>query len=158
MKNCYFDRQEELGRQAEELVLQYFVAVKGYKAKKVDHDTHPFDIGVQTGSGKKFRIEVKVYGAPYLHTIFAETVQISPKQKIQSTPEYLTYYDNIEYMMYVDLVSKTAYVYDMQKFATYVLANKGKAFSINRETAMGIKIPDMHKEAGYLSKIPLNPS
>lgn len=158
MKNCYFDRQEELGRQAEELVLQYFVAVKGYKAKKVDHDTHPFDIGVQTGSGKKFRIEVKVYGAPYLRTIFAETVQISPKLKIESTPEYLTYYDNIEYMMYVDLTSKTAYVYDMSKFAAYVLANKAKAFTINRGTAKGIKILQTDKEAGYLSKIPLNPS
>ena len=157
MQDSYFDRQECLGRQAEALVLQYLVG-RGYKAKKVNHETHPFDIGVQTGSGKKFRIEVKVYGAPYLRTIFAETVQISPKLKIQSTPEYLTYYDNIEYMMYVDLTSKIAYVYDMPKFAAYVLANKNKAFPINRGTAMGIRIHQTDKEAGYLSKIPLNPS
>ena len=157
MQDSYFDRQECLGRQAEALVLQYLVG-RGYKAKKVNHETHPFDIGVQTGSGKKFRIEVKVYGAPHLETIFAETVQISPKLKIQSTPEYLTYYDNIEYMMYVDLRSKIAYVYDMPKFATYVLANKHKAEPIGRGTAMGIRIHQTDKEAGYLSKIPLNPS
>ena len=157
MQDSYFDRQECLGRQAEALVLQYLVG-RGYKAKKVNHETHPFDIGVQTSSGKKFRIEVKVYGAPHLHTIFAETVQISPKLKIESTPEYLTYYDNIEYMMYVDLRSKIAYVYDMPKFATYVLANKHKAFPINRGTAKGIKIRQTDKEAGFRSKIPLNPS
>lgn len=156
MQDSYFDRQECLGRQAEALVLQYLVG-RGYKAKKVNHETHPFDIGVQTGSGKKFRIEVKVYGAPYLRTIFAETVQISPKLKIESTPEYLTYYDNIEYMMYVDLRSKIAYLYDMSKFATYVLANKHKEEPIGRGTAMGIKIDRTDKEAGYLSKIPLNP-
>ena len=157
MQDCYFENMDELGRQAEELVLQYFVGI-GYKAKKVDHEKYPFDIGVQTSSGKKFRIEVKVYGAPYLRTIFAETLQISPKLKIESTPEYLTYYENIEYMMYVDLRSKTAYLYDMPKFAAYVLANKSKALPINRGTAMGIKIPQMDEEAGFRSRINLNPS
>jgi hypothetical protein len=154
----YYEEMDRLGKQAEALVLHYLVGVKGYKAKKVDHAKYPFDIGAQKPDGKKFRIEVKVYGAPYLRTIFAETVQISPKQKIESTPEYLTYYKGIEYMMYVDLVSKTAYVYDMPKFASYVLANKKNERLINRGTAMGIRIPQMHKDAGFLSKISLNPS
>jgi hypothetical protein len=152
----YYEEMERLGKQAEELVLQYLVGIKKYKAKKVDHEKHPFDIGAEKPDGKKFRIEVKVYGAPYLRTIFAETLQISPKKKIESTPEYLTYYENIEYMMYVDLVSKTAYVYNMPKFASYVLANKSKEFLNNRGTAMGIKIPEKSEEAGFICKLDLS--
>ena len=152
----YYEEMDRLGKQAEALVLHYLVGFKGYKAKKVDHAKYPFDIGAEKPDGKKFRIEVKVYGAPYLRTIFAETVQISPKQKIESTPEYLTYYKNIEYMMYVDLVSKTAYVYNMPKFASYVLANKSKEFLNNRGTAMGIKISEKSEEAGFICKLDLS--
>jgi hypothetical protein len=152
----YYEEMDRLGKQAEALVLHYLVGVKGYKAKKVNHEKYPFDIGAEKPNGKKFRIEVKVYGAPYLRTIFAETVQISPKQKIESTPEYLTYYKNIEYMMYVDLVSKTAYVYNMPKFASYVLANKSKEFPNNRGTALGIKVPERSEEAGFICKLDLS--
>ena len=156
MSDDYYTHADLLGKQAEALVIDYFVHYKGYQAKKMDHNKYPFDIGVKTCRGRKFSVEVKVYGAPSLGTIFAETLQISPKLKTQSCPEYLDYYGYIDYMMYVDLESNIGYLYNMQIFASYVLANKSKEFPIYRGTALGIKVPERSKEAGFICKLDLS--
>ena len=155
MSDDYYRDMDKLGSQAEALVIDYFHS-KGYRAKKMDHNKYPFDIGVKTGSGRKFSVEVKVYGAPTMGTIFAETVQISPKLKTQSTPQYLDHYKSIKYMMYVDLGSNIGYLYNMQIFASYVLANKSKEFPNNRGTALGIKVPERSEEAGFICKLDLS--
>jgi len=149
----YYEIKRKLGDEAEALVKDYFIHTKGYKATKVPHVFYPYDLIVKTETGKRFTVEVKVYGRPDLDTIFAETMQISKEAKIESCPEYLTYHKEIKYMMYVDLVNKIGYIYHMQKFASYVLANKGSEFPIERGTAKGIKINKTSLEAGFLSQV-----
>jgi len=151
----YYEKKLKLGDEAEALVKDFFINVRGYMAIKVPHAFYPYDLIVKTKSGKRFTVEVKLYGNPDLDTIFAETVQISPKAKIESCPEYLTYHKEIKYMMYVDMVNKIGYLYHMRKFASYVLANKGSEFPIERGTAKGIKINKTSLEAGFICEIPL---
>lgn len=156
MSEDYFTAQKRLGDEAEDLVKDYLVGIKDYKVKKVDHTKYPFDLAVQRKDKTTFSIEVKVYGDPSYSTIFAETVQISKERKQESCPEYLTHYEEIEYMIYVDLSSKVGYVYNMRSFAKYVLRNKSKEAIIGRGTAKGIKILRTDVDAGFIKIVDLS--
>jgi hypothetical protein len=152
-----YSQQEKEGKGAEEMYKKYLTK-DGWSCRKTKgkNPDEPFDYEITDGCwGDKKTIEIKSYGRPELQKIFAETVQVQPQGRKESTPEYLTYPDKIDEMIYVDQINKKAFVYDMKKFAEFVEANKGIAVWNSTFTAKGVVISEQHNKIGYIKTIDL---
>ena len=149
----WFAEKMRVGTAAEKMYEGYLTA-EGWSCRKTKpkDPAEPYDYEVRESSGLwKKAIEIKNYGSPELGTIFAETFQIGSG----TVPEYLTYPDMIDEMVYVDQKNKRAFVYDMKKFAAYVEATKYREIEIDRGTARGIIFSEDMKAAGYIKTIDL---
>lgn len=150
-----FEELDEEGKAAEKMYEEYLTA-EGWSCRKTkpkDPD-EPYDYQIIDGCwGDKKNIEIKSYGSPELGTIFAETVQISDKYKIKSTPEYLSNPDKIDEMIYVDQQGKRALIYDMKKFAAFVESIKYLERYNTTETAKGVVISEKSSMIGYIKTI-----
>ncbi|CAB4173531.1 hypothetical protein UFOVP1228_17 [uncultured Caudovirales phage] len=140
-----------LGDASEKQVIKYFTN-KGFKAIKVDHKTHNYDIEATDKNGNICCIEVKTFGKPGYTTFFAETVQISAVNKIESIPEYLEHYDEIAYVIQYNRLNGFAYFFDCATLAKYVLANKSTERQNGTHTAKGLLIPCESAIAGFKYK------
>lgn len=144
----FFEDRKKEGDEAQRVVIDYLTTL-GYRWRKSIDKVEPYDYLITRPNGTTFTAEIKKYGKPEYKTIFAETVQISPTHKIESTPEYLAHTDKIDAMIYVDVERGRAFIYHMKKFASYVKVNMHNQMTIGRGTAKGIKIPECCEEAGF---------
>jgi len=157
-KQEYNFQQLEIEGKAAEKMFQEYLEKEGWRCRKTKakDPNEPYDYQINHKTTGHWRtIEIKSYGKPEYGTIFAETVQVSPKQRIESTPEYLSHPEKIDYMIYVDQKGKRAFKYDMKKFAKFVEANQGIAGWNGTYTAKGIVISEKHNMIGYLETIDL---
>lgn len=150
----FFEDRKREGDEAQRIVVDY-LSTLGYRWRKSIDKVEPFDYLITRPNGTTFTAEIKKYGKPEYGTIFAETVQISPTKKLESTPEYLAHTDKIDAMIYVDVEKGRAFIYHMKKFASYVKANMDKQITIARGTAKGIKISECCQDAGFKTIINL---
>ena len=153
-----FQEQDKEGKAAEKM-LQEYLEKEGWHCRKTKgkDPNEPYDYMINHKTTGHWRtIEIKSYGKPERHTIFAETVQLSNKYKERSTPEYLSYPEKIDYMIYVDQINKKAFKYDMKKFAAYVelIKNNDPVYN-STGTARGVVISECHNMIGYIKTIDL---
>lgn len=141
----------QIGDASERQVIKWFTN-KGYKAVIVDHKTHNWDIEATDKNGAVCCIEVKTFGKVGYNTFFAETVQISAVNKIESIPEYLEHYDEIAYVIQYNRLNGFGYFFDCATLARYVLENKDTARKNSTDTAKGLLIACESAIAGFKYK------
>ena len=137
-----------------EAMVKDFLMANGWSCRKTKpkDPEEPFDFVINNKTSGHWRtIEIKTYGNDYWGTIFAETFQ--PLDN--SVPEYLLHGDKIDYMIYVHQETKRAFIYNMKAFVSYVKAHKWEEKLIKEGSALGIKIKQYDKEAGWIKTIDL---
>jgi hypothetical protein len=148
---AFFHQKKAEGDHAESLFIHFLIR-SNFKIKKGIELQQPYDY-IVLKEPKSYNIEIKKYGRPELQTIFAETLQISKKNKKESIPEYLKHTEDIDWIIYVDVDNLQAFIYDVKVFASYVRANMHMEKTIAYGTARGIIIPECCQEAGFKKKI-----
>ena len=148
--SVYFNKLNEQGKGAEAIVAKY-LSSKGWDVSFGTPKINHYDIKA-TKDGVERIVEVKLYGAPKYKTVFAERVQISPKAKLESIPEYIQYASDIDYIVYVDMINGAIYFYHNSLFSTYALACPN-VISISAGTAKGVRIPETSILAGFCKKV-----
>jgi Holliday junction resolvase-like predicted endonuclease len=118
-----FQIQLAKGNRAEDKIRTYFES-SGCSVEKVDYKTCPYDLLVTDKKGNQFRVEVKNWGYKDWKTMFIETVQIAAQSRRETIPEYLSHYNEIEYICWFNRLTGVAYFYDCETFSKYILANK----------------------------------
>lgn len=141
-----------MGNASEKLVNEYFTS-QGCDVTKMDHEVYPYDFNVVGKTDTTYTVEVKTWGMAWGGTtMYAETVQISAKQRIESIPEYLTHHSEIDYIVWYNRYTGWAHFFDCSEFACYIEANKNRQKFNGTETAKGILIESECIEAGYRFK------
>lgn len=151
MKTVDINATFKTGDASERKIAEFLVS-KGSNVRKVDFKTHHYDLAVTDKNGNEFAFEVKTFGAPNCTTLFSETVQISKTYKTESIPEYLTNYENIDYIVWYNQLTSTAYFFDCKVFAEYVLAHKHTERLNSYGTGKGILIHCESEAAGFKHK------
>lgn len=152
----FFNQQDKVGQIGELAFKELMSSLPQFSSvTKVNFKTHHYDFettSAETGKTKTWEIKtVQKVSSPW-RKFTAETETYDKSSGYRKVPEYLTYKNDIDYMVYYDDTRKAFYFYDNKVFANWVETNIDQAFNNKFNTAMVIQFKPEDTELGFLYK------